>query len=46
MIEAFIGALFGAMIGVVGGIYITLKCIKKVLKTTKPIIGFFEIYED
>ena len=46
MIEAFIGAFFGAAIGVVGGVWITLKCAKNAIKTTGATVGFFEIYEN
>jgi hypothetical protein len=46
MIEAFIGAFFGAIIGVVGGAYMIIKSAKKAAKITGTTVGFFEIYED
>ena len=45
MIEAFIGALFGAAIGVVLGAYLVVKSAKKATKITGATVGFFEIYE-
>lgn len=46
MIEAFIGAFFGATIGVVGGAYIVVKSVKKAAKITGATVGLFEIYEN
>ena len=46
MIEAFIGAFFGAALGVVSGFYVAARAMKKAANTTGATIGFFEIYEN
>lgn len=38
MVEVFIGAVFGTMIGVVGGVYLVVKSIKNASKITETKI--------